>query len=196
MIDLIHDVAEGYRKLVFATSYPGEIVSIRDNIANNTIKTSLNSELLLFAWMLLDAEVTFNVVGDSDAEITNLIQRLTYSKASNLDEADFIFIMKKASQSEKEVAVEKAKLGSLVDPHLSATIICEVSSVTTGEPKLLRGPGIESDKTIYMDAFDHWENLRGQKNKEFPLGIEMYFVDLQSFVLALPRTTQIVKGGM
>lgn len=196
MIDLIHDVAEGYRKVVFASSYPGDIQSISDHVVNNTISPSLSSHMILFVYMLLDAEVTYCVMGDDKGEVTSLIGHLTYSKCVRVDEADFIFVLKEASIEDKISAIENSKVGTLVDPHLSATIVFEVSSVRQGLAYTLSGPGIEHSKEIYVDVFEGWEVIRNKKNKEFPLGIELYFTDKQGDILVLPRTTHVIQGGM
>lgn len=193
MVDLVHDIAGSYRKLIDANSYPGRVYSVGEFAVNNTIEVHFFKSTLLFVYMLLDAEVTFAVVGDKDEKATQLISSLTFSSETDLESADFIFILNMASQIEKEEALNKAKIGTLINPHNSATILCEVESVTNGKEETLYGPGINGEKQVHLDVFNNWKNLRYEKNIEYPLGVEMYLIDSLGDILALPRTTQ-VKG--
>ncbi len=193
MIDLVHDVGEGYRQLVNANSYPGRVYDVSRQ-ADKAIETNLfykATQLLIF--MLLDSEVSFAVVGEKSKEAAALISKYTFSKETELDQADFIFILNPASEDAYERAIVNAKAGTLIDPHHAATLIVETASVSAGLPYRLRGPGIPGEKDINMAAYFSWEALRAKKNAEYPLGIEMYFVDTQSNIMALPRTT-IVKA--
>ncbi|MCD5414024.1 MAG: phosphonate C-P lyase system protein PhnH [Clostridiales bacterium] len=191
MIDLIHDVAYSYRKLVKANSYPGDIYSLTKSIKNNKLILPFYEATIIMVYMLLDAEVSYFVAGDVEGKASDLIARLTYAKSVSVSEADFIFVLASASNSEKDEALMEAKIGTLINPHLSATVICEVESVSQGEANLSSGPGIKGHKIIYMDYFDRWIDIRSKKNDEYPLGIEMYFLDKSSDLMALPRTTTV-----
>lgn len=195
MIDLVHDVAEAYRELVFANSYPGDVVNIEAYVKHNQIETELSDALLLMAFMLLDAEVTFCIIDDADKEIANLIKRMTYSKEASCEKADFIFIRNTATTGEKQQALKNAKVGTLVDPHLSATIICEVDGLMKGNHYQLSGPGIDNVKQVQIQGFEEWHQIRAEKNKEFPIGIEIYLIDSAEQLMALPRTTMVTQGG-
>lgn len=195
MIDLVHDVAEAYRELVLANSYPGDVVNLEEYVKHNQIETELSRTLLLLAFMLLDAEVTFCVIDDADKEITHLIKRMTYSKEEAMEKADFIFIRRTASIKEKQEAFKTVKVGTLIDPHLSATIICEVEALSEGDSYRLLGPGIDGVKQVQIQGFEDWNLIRAEKNKEFPLGIEIYLVDAKEQLMALPRTTTVTQGG-
>lgn len=192
MINLVHDIVRSYRNLIDANSYPGDVYSFTEFIKNNSINVPFYKETLLFVYMLLDAEVTFAVIGDENNKACDLISQLTYAKTVDIEAADFIFILSKAEDDEKEKAIRNAKIGTLIDPHLSATIICEVKSVKDGKSETIYGPGIKGEKQIRI-SYENWNKVRYQKNLEYPLGIEMYFVDEDGDILALPRTTQ-VKG--
>ncbi|MBN2221970.1 MAG: phosphonate C-P lyase system protein PhnH [Vallitaleaceae bacterium] len=195
MIDRIHDVAKAYRKLVHACSYPGEKVSLTEYSKKNELHFGLSDALVLFAYMLLDAEVNFSVVGEGSNEITHQLMNLTYSKRADYYEADFILITKDAQETEVEDALSKVKVGSLVDPHLSATVIYEIDSLDEGIPYEIKGPGIKDCHTIHLQTSVEWNRIRKEKNKEFPLGIDLYFIDKKNQLLALPRTIQVIQGG-
>lgn len=192
MIDLVHDIGGSYRELVNANSYPGEVRSIAKYENKMTLELPFYKGIASFIYMLLDAEVTYAVVGnEEEGAASELISRLTYGKAVEVHQADFIFILSSASQMAKQSAFEQAKVGTLIDPHLSATLICEVDCVNKGRAYDLNGPGIYEINTIYLDFFEGWSKIRQVKNKEFPLGIDMIFIDEDSNLLALPRTTQL-----
>lgn len=191
MFDLVHDIAGGYRELIDANSYPGEICSMKKYTKNMNLKSPFYKATAILMYMLIDAEVTFAVIGDVHNNAVEFVSGLTYGKQVGIEEADFIFILADASFNDKQRALEKAKVGTLIDPHISATIICEVESVNQGKVFYLDGPGINDLNTIYLDFFEGWSDIRQIKNKEFPLGIDMIFVDGDSNFIALPRTTKL-----
>ena len=193
MIDIVHDIAGSYRELLQANSYPGQLGKFKKYIKNNSFETPFYEATLLFVYMLLDSEVTFCVIGEGSVDAQAYIAKLTYAKNAPPEEADYIFILSSAANNEIMDAIKHSKAGTLVDPHKSATIICEAKSVTEGKTMHIVGPGIKDTAEIMVDYAQGWEKVRGEKNSEFPLGIEMYFVDKKSKVLALPRTT-IVKS--
>jgi alpha-D-ribose 1-methylphosphonate 5-triphosphate synthase subunit PhnH len=193
MINIVHDVVGSYRQLIEANSYPGKINSFSQYIKKNTIITPFYHTTLLFVYMLLDSEVSFCVVGEKSEQSSKLISKLTYAKQTSVELADFIFILSSADDEQINDTIIKAKIGDLIDPHKSATLICEVESVTKGAGYTISGPGIKNEERMNIDFCKDWAQLRQEKNKEFPLGIEMYFVDENSDILALPRTTQM-KG--
>lgn len=193
MIDLVHDVANVYRQLIKATGYPGDIVSIDAYSKNNLMEVPFSNHTLLFAYLLLDSEVTFHIVGDQTSHAVNKIMRLTYAKEATIESADYIFILLSASDEDITQCLESAKVGTLIDPHTSATLIIEVNSVTHGNAYTLHGPGINREKNLQINFLDTWHTIRAKKNEEYPLGIDLYFIDLKGDLLALPRTTQVER---
>lgn len=108
-----------------------------------------------------------------------------------VEHADFIVV--RAAEAEQVThCIEQAKIGTLVDPQKSATIIIELA-----EDDLHRyyasGPGIETSIDITLPLHTQWMQIRAQKNREYPLGVDLLFVLPNGNVFALPRTT-IVKG--
>lgn len=84
--------------------------------------------------------------------------------------------------------------GDLLNPHKAATMIIEADSVSNDRALTLSGPGIETECYINVKtAIDAWVDLRAEKNSEYPLGIDLIFVDRDDNILCLPRTTQIIK---
>lgn len=189
MIDIVHDIAGSYRELLEASSYPGRLGNLKKYIKKNTLETPFYETTLLFVYMLLDSEVTFCTVGKNAEHAENYMAKLTYAKKAPIEEADFIFILSSATDRQASDAIKNCKIGTLVDPHKSATIICEAKSVEEGVPIVITGPGIKDEGKINVKFAKGWIEARNDKNNEFPLGVEIYFTDKKSRVLALPRTT-------
>ncbi|MDK2901565.1 MAG: alpha-D-ribose 1-methylphosphonate 5-triphosphate synthase subunit PhnH [Thermosediminibacterales bacterium] len=191
--DYVHDVQRAYRKLIDSISKPGTMVSLYEESRKLDSVANCNRSILVLMLMLLDAEVTFHILGGETQNISRYINQLTYSKVVPLEEADFIYVLEGADSEELEGAIIRCKIGDLVNPHLSATLIIEVEKISNHRDLVLSGPGIKGEKYISISGETDWVRLRAEKNIEYPLGIEMYFVDKNYNLLALPRTTKITK---
>lgn len=113
MIDLVHDVAESYRKIVDAFSRPGEIMSIAKYAEKNDIDTYFYDSTIILIYMLLDAEVKYKLVEPESKDSTDLISKLTYSRESEMHKADYIFISLNTQEKDKIEALIKSKVGNL-----------------------------------------------------------------------------------
>ncbi|CAH0124671.1 Alpha-D-ribose 1-methylphosphonate 5-triphosphate synthase subunit PhnH [Peribacillus sp. Bi96] len=194
-LDVVHDIQTVYRKLVTATSRPGTLVVLEREAKTLGVQIECLSSTILLARTVLDPEVTFKVIAKEEEAVSRMINQLTYSKPVELPEADFIFILHDASEEQLKEALNHAKVGNLLNPHESAMIILEVPDVTKGDSMILSGPGIQQESIITLPNATSWLGARNEKNREFPLGIDMYFVDQQDRLIALPRTTQIKGNG-
>ncbi|TKH09596.1 phosphonate C-P lyase system protein PhnH [Peribacillus simplex] len=194
-LDVVHDIQTVYRKLVTATSRPGTLVVLEREAKTLDVQMECLSSTILLALTVLDPEVTFKVIAKEEEAVSRMINQLTYSKPVDLPEADFIFILHDASDEQMKEALNKAKVGNLLNPHESAMIILEVPDVTKGDSMILSGPGIQEESFLSLPNVAAWLGARNEKNMEFPLGIDMYFVDQQDRLIALPRTTQIKENG-
>ncbi|MEK4013149.1 phosphonate C-P lyase system protein PhnH [Peribacillus sp. FSL M8-0224] len=194
-LDVVHDIQTVYRKLVTATSRPGTLVVLDREARTLDVQMECLSSTILLARTVLDPEVSFKVISKAEEAVSKMINQLTYSKPVDLPEADFIFILHDASEEQMKEALNKAKVGNLLNPHESAMLILEVPDVTKGDSMILSGPGIQDESFLSLPNVSAWLAARNEKNMEFPLGIDMYFVDQQERLIALPRTTQIRENG-
>ncbi|MDQ0882669.1 phosphonate C-P lyase system protein PhnH [Peribacillus sp. V2I11] len=194
-LDVVHDIQTVYRKLVTATSRPGTLVVLEREAKTLDVQMECFSSTILLARTVLDPEVTFKVIAKEEEAVSRMINQLTYSKPVDLQEADFIFILLDAFEEQMKEALNKAKVGNLLNPHESAMIILEVPDVTKGDSMILSGPGIQQESFISLPYVSAWLGARNEKNIEFPLGIDMYFVDQHDRLIALPRTTKIKENG-
>lgn len=194
-LDVVHDLQSVYRKVVNATSRPGTISNLRNEakLVGKEHKPC-SASLLLLALTLLDQEVSFKVYSDNADNDSRTINQLTYAKGVEVNEADFIFVFRDAQDGSLQEAIEQGKQGTLINPHKSATIIAEADIVTKGEGLLLTGPGIQKTQSVSVDLPGNWIQSRGQKNKEYPLGIDLMIIDKDHQLLSLPRTTQIIEN--
>jgi alpha-D-ribose 1-methylphosphonate 5-triphosphate synthase subunit PhnH len=195
-LDIVHDLQSVYRKLVDSTSRPGLISDLRKEavlVEEEDIK-GCSASLLLVALTLFDQEVSFKVFSPQADSVSKTINQLTYAKPTEAKKADFLLILQDAEKGCFEEAIINAKAGTLKNPHSSAFIIVEVESVTSGDALLLKGPGIHTTELVHLDVNENWVESRQEKNKEYPLGIDLIFIDQHHQLIALPRTTQITRN--
>lgn len=195
MLDMVHDIQTAYRKLVDSMSRPGTISDLSEEAMKLEQSEGYLPATLIAARMLLDTEVTFKVVSKREKEMTLALSQSTYAKEVELEEADFIFILSDAEPSDFIGALETAKIGELQDPHNSATIIIETAGLSGGDGTklLLSGPGIQTTAKAEIQVTNEWMAIRAERNNEFPLGMDLIFTDASHRMLALPRTTQVMK---
>lgn len=191
-LDMVHDIQHAFRNLVDGMSRPGFIITLERAARKVDLQIDCLPATVVLALMLLDTEVTFKVFSEREEEVTIMINQLTYAKAVEAEKADFIFVLQDAEER-LEDALDRAKIGDLVNPHESATIIVETDAVSNGDQLVLKGPGIEYEQSVQVQTKGKWTHVRNYKNAEFPLGIDLIFVDPENRMLCLPRTTQIVR---
>lgn len=195
-VDIVHDIQQAYRKVVDSMSRPGRLSNLSEEAKKVQTEMECFHATFVLTLMLLDTEVTFHVVSDYQESITTYLNQMTYAKVTTIDQADFIFVLQDAASDQIEYAINKAKIGNLIDPHESATIIVEVDQLTLGQEFIFKGPGIEHENQVMIEKNEKmgaWIDNRAEKNKEYPLGIELIFVDREHRIVCVPRTTQIQK---
>lgn len=195
-LDIVHDLQSVYRKLVDSTSRPGLISDLRKEAALVDVEDQkgCSASLLLLALALFDQEVSFKVFSTQADTVSKTINQLTYAKSTDTKKADFLLILQDAEKGSLEEAIINAKPGTLKNPHTSAVIFVEAESVISGEALLLKGPGIHTTELVHLDINENWLESRQEKNKEYPLGIDLIFIDRNHQLLSLPRTTQITRN--
>lgn len=189
-LDQVHDIQKAYRKVVDSISRPGMITNLSEEAAKADFQTGCYPSTEVLALMLLDTEVSFKVFSEREEKITSMLNQLTYAKTAPADQADFVFILKDCDPTP---AIQAAKTGSLNNPHESAILIIETESVSEGLELILKGPGIKTEHIVHIANADTWLDIRNEKNKEFPLGIDIILTNAKNDVLCLPRATQMRK---
>lgn len=190
-LDLVHDIQKAYRQVLDSMSQPGKINTIHEQAMKNSLEIGCFPSTIVLIQMLFDTEIKFKVCSKHEKEWVKLINQLTYAQVSNADEADFILILNDAERKEAEMALKMANVGDLQNPQYGATFIVEARSLNSGQELKITGPGIMTERLIKVDTLENLMDLRAEKNAEYPLGIDLIFIDSQDHVLCLPRTTQI-----
>lgn len=187
----MHDLQSAYRKLLHAMSRPGIVTRLDTEIAKLERTGLCYPGTQLMALLLLDTEVSFCVVSRQAPELARRFSQLTYAKAANCGEADYIFVLADALGTALEDAVTAAKSGHLINPALAATVVIEAQKITPGQGLALRGPGILGVHQVDIKTDGEWLDQRAQQVREYPLGIDLIFLDPSGRLVCIPRTTAI-----
>lgn len=187
--DAVHDVQRAYRKTVQAFSFPGRVLDLSAESEGQDIGAKHPAALFLLARMLLDAETSFSC---ADEDLAERIEMLTFARRKNVDDADFVFA--DGSGEYFLEALRDAPCGNLVDPHASATLVAVAEFGEGAQLWSLAGPGIEHTAVCRFSLAEGWDRIRAERNREFPLGLDLLLVSGNNRLVALPRTTRVTKG--
>ena len=190
-IDLVHDTQEVFREILHCMSRPGTIKNIEEIGRPIEQLEYCQHSIFVTAITLLDAEVSFHIVGENAGAIGEHLSSFTFSKVAEIHEADYIFIMKDAPRPLISNVFKKAKKGTLTNPQQSATILIETDRLSNESHLTLKGPGIKHTENVKIGASGYWVTERAEANKEYPLGVDLIIVDRDSNMMCLPRTTSI-----
>ena len=191
---MVHDTQIVYRKILNCLSRPGTTENITPESNKLDIELPFSKTLMALAFTLLDSEVSFAAIGVEQVAVEKRIQQLTYAKKAAAVQADYIFITKETAAATIQKVIAEAKNGTLLDPHASATLVVEVPKLferANAESILIKGLGIKGEKELAILSSSNWLQAREARNAEFPLGIDMFFLDTAGNILALPRTTRM-----
>ncbi|PAQ15778.1 phosphonate C-P lyase system protein PhnH [Bacillaceae bacterium SAOS 7] len=191
-LDRIHDIQAIYREVLDAMARPGSIHSIEAQASKEEVISGCYVGTLALAKTLIDTEVTY-YLPVAHAELNQLFYQHTHAKQAELREADFLFILRQGNDGELRESLLNAKRGTLTDPHQSATIIVEVDQLFSKGDLLLSGPGIETEVEIAIHGSEEWLEVRAEVNSEYPLGIDLIFIDANQQIVCIPRTTQMKR---
>jgi len=191
-LDLVHDIQGSFRRLLNAISYPGRIYNMSNSAKHEFDLNTFDSTFVLM-YMLLDAEVTFHICSNKSEELSKFIRQVTNSRQVKIEEADYIFILSDCISEEVSKAIKLAKIGTLINPHKNATIILEVKNLSNEKVYKLNGPGIKNCHYFDFANESNLVDIRNKKNDEYPMGVDIIFLDDKANIVAIPRTTRIEK---
>ena len=188
--DAVFDCQQVFKTLMNTLARPGTIGSIADSTSKIAGE---NAPLMAAGLALLDNWRKFFVFGDE--ELKENLRELTYGVPSPLEEADYLFVAKGClDELNCHEILSQAKIGTLAEPHKSATIFIMLDSLTGGEESVLTGPGVKESIQITLPETGRiWVEERQRMNFEFPCGLELYFMTPQGEVMGIPRKIKI--GG-
>jgi alpha-D-ribose 1-methylphosphonate 5-triphosphate synthase subunit PhnH len=191
-LDPVHDLQAVFRELMSAIASPGSVRNIGERAGRIDIETVLPKPLLAVGLTLLDAETVFCLrsaeLGNGEAELA----RMTSARGGAVEEADFVFVI--GGGDEWARALSESRPGTLVDPHLGATLVVMAEAIAEGGPLSLSGPGVEPGAALDIAPGGSWLAARAEKNREYPLGVDMILLDPEGRIVALPRTTLVAEA--
>lgn len=182
-METVHFTQQTFRLLMDSFARPGE----QQMLLQERQVTGLYNATVATLLTLVDGEVGFYI---KDETLQREVFAWTNAKLVAKEQADFIVLPSNSDLEEVAEAIKRAKIGTLVDPQKSATIILEMTREEEAT-FVLRGPGIKGERQIKARFMPQWLEARAQKNGEFPLGIDIICVYEDGTVFALPRTTNI-----
>jgi len=182
--DSVFDSQEVFRLILDATAHPLTPV----NLKPYTKKIPFNEpQFLAIAMTLLDNEVSFNTC--ENGELSHNIRSLTLSSRKDIADADFVFV---SNTSDLEDVIQNAKCGTDTNPHDTAAVIVKIDNEKE-DVEAFQGPGIQNELfTQIHPMVNKAIALRDNMFFEFPKGIDLFFVDHDDNLFAVPRTLKKV----
>lgn len=205
--------ASTFRRLLDSLARPGKInqleypTSLGEPPSNHfsVAEIPLNFYALGALATLLDGETSFILAAggqwlDQSAPPVRWLASRSGGKVGRPGAVDFAFFCDGRSSG----LLAELHMGTLLEPESSATAFyCVerlVGPVLDGGTGLdndavtlkLRGPGIQELRTVSVSGLNVEEvKLMQATRKGFPLGIDIYLIDVNGQCLGLPRTTKI-----
>lgn len=164
---------DNFRSMMNVLSMPGTV---------EKIQPLFDSSMLAMANTLLYSEVSYFYEGKEDFE---LIKAITNSKKKNISKADYIFC-----DEVNEYLFNKGKIGTSKDPEFSSTFIFKCKNFK-GIKVRLKGPGINEYKDTTLPVDKSFIDFFNEKNLHYPMGNEVFFINKNSEIIAISRTTKV-----
>jgi alpha-D-ribose 1-methylphosphonate 5-triphosphate synthase subunit PhnH len=140
---------------------------------------------------LLDHEVGFSVIGPgAHDDLINGIYEETKSEYRRSDLADYVIVAGGSSSG----GIKSLCRGTLEFPDSGTTVIYMVGELGlhSGLKLALKGPGIKTEKELLIGGADVKDIMDAKEmNSEFPLGIDIVFIDNEGIVASIPRSSSI-----
>lgn len=185
--DFVHDGQKVFRELLSAQANPGQI----RNIIRQADKFEGDYQTLLaLGCTLLDNEERMYV--EKNPRLSSELHSLTLCREADLNQADYVFLSSEMNYGSLEQILKNVKHGTYEDPQESATIILLCSRISGEENLCLSGPGIDGEYTLNVYPYvKKVIQLRNSLKIEYPLGVDLIFVDLQGNLLGIPRLVKV-----
>jgi alpha-D-ribose 1-methylphosphonate 5-triphosphate synthase subunit PhnH len=174
-----------FRVILQATSHPGK------GFALPVSDTCIDRQATLINMLgcLMDNEVTFTIIGDAGDSIADALAFRTGSSLAGISEADFVI----ASRGATDGLLALIKRGTLEYPDKGATLVYLVDKIADkGGSTALTGPGIDGViQPLFCGLADTELSDLRKVNSEYPLGVDVLFLDAHGRVASIPRSTRI-----
>ncbi|NKB78957.1 phosphonate C-P lyase system protein PhnH [Ochrobactrum daejeonense] len=188
----VTDAQAAFHAIMHAMANPGRIYPL-ERTANPP--KPLTQELGVVAVTLLDHDATFwcdsTIAADENATAwltfhtgAPRIDNSTIAQFALVSDVSLLPAFADFSQGEPEF------------PDRSTTVVLAVSSLTDGQGFVLKGPGIDGERSLHVTGLP--QDFAGQwreNGAQYPLGVDLVLV-CDRAVAALPRTTRITFRSM
>ncbi|MEN3794089.1 phosphonate C-P lyase system protein PhnH [Fulvimarina sp. MAC3] len=180
--DPVFDAQSVFSSLLRAMSRPGEIARLDPGCAPPAPLSAAQGAILL---ALADAETPV-FIGVPSPTLKRWLAFHTGARLDDGERADYAVV-----QHLDAALFDRLPLGTLTYPDRSATVLCEVGSLTDGPSYELTGPGIDGTRIISPRGLSEgFAAFRTMNRALFPCGLDLVLT-CGPDVLALPRSTTV-----
>jgi alpha-D-ribose 1-methylphosphonate 5-triphosphate synthase subunit PhnH len=189
-----NDTQPLYRLLLNAASHPGKCFSMPafQVEAENESEYPL---LMKIASCLIDHEVCYALLNQWPDPLKYELSLRTGAEETACETADFILV----AGSQSHGLVCQVKRGTLSYPDLGATMIycIDAGAISGGGTDglhrvRLSGPGIKTPFSPQLAGLAIEEyRLLNQVNGDYPLGVDVFIIQGDRHLMAIPRSTRI-----
>ncbi|MBV8260890.1 MAG: phosphonate C-P lyase system protein PhnH [Paraburkholderia sp.] len=186
--DPVHDTQAVFRTLLDALARPGTIGVIETRLPAAEVPAA-RAGLAAFAALLTLADYATPVwLAQPDAALAAALRFHAGAPLAEAPrEAAFAYVHEAATLPPLDAFAS----GTPESPEQSATVFVRVEALTGGAPLSLRGPGIETTRSIAPVGLpERFWRERAALAPHFPCGIDFYLVCGDSLI-GLPRTTLV-----
>lgn len=202
-----------FRALLDAMARPGELAELPTapvQVAAEARRIGVGVGTLELVDVLLDAATSFAAAGPAAGEVERAVAGRTHATPREVEQAAFVLVGEDVRGEDAASAVMAASAGTLLSPHLGATVVVgcgallglDAAGVRTGsvsgaaacEGFELSGPGVDGTSRLVLDRGDVM-HARIERGDEFPCGIDLVFVDGAGHVACVPRSSAVTPLG-
>ena len=193
--EITRDSQQTFRTLLTALSEPGKKLEIPVSL---TPPAGLTPACAAACLTLMDLETTVwiqpDLQADSDRTVNDHAVRnwLRFHTGCRFVDAPTAATFAVIVDIES-LSLNAFNWGSPETPEASTTLLIQLSSLQTGEPVMLSGPGILSDRQISPALPTGFWSQWADNHQAYPRGVDCFLFDQQA-VLGLPRTAQAKQG--
>ena len=185
LADIAHDSQRLFRDVLDAFSHPGRIVALRQP---PPAVAPLSAAATAFLLTLVDRDTPLWLAPTlSTPPVRDFIRFHTGAPLVEWEPQALFAVV----TPDRVPLLDGFAIGTDPYPDRSATLVLEVSSLTGGTPRRLRGPGIDGHATVAVTGLaDSFWGEWAANHALFPCGVDLVFAS-GAELLALPRSIAV-----
>ena len=184
-LDPVLDSQRTFRQVLDAMAHPGRVIPLDTKIQ---VPRPLHAATAAVCLTLLDFETSLWMDLDEKSDAAGWLRFHCGCPVVHSPSAARFGLI---SRGYGVPALDQFNPGQDDLPEQSATLIIQVSGLTSGSGKCFRGPGIETLERLEVQGLpdDFWMSWH-LNQRLYPLGVDVLFT-AGSTLVALPRTTEV-----